>query len=172
LKNTARTLVTRRDQLADPLDRGYVPVVVADRGGHAGHAGGRGDLGGLAGVAADRLLDPERLAGPRGGDADLAVQHVRRADGHHVDVGIGQHVPVVGAGPRVAEDLAGVSGPVGGGVGGVHEPRPDLQLGVGHRDGLVGAAVQLAHPAHADQADAGLGVSVVGDVHRGVPSST
>ena len=160
-----------RDQLADPLDGGDVPVVVADGGGDAGLPGRGGDLRGLMSVPAHRLLDPERLAGPGGRDADLAVQHVRRADGHDVDIGIGEHVAVVGAGPGVPEDLAGVVGPVGGGVGRVHEPGPDLQLGIDQRNGLVGAAVQLAHPAHADQADAGLGVSVVGGSHCGVPAS-
>ena len=122
-----------------------------------------------ADTAADRLLDPERLAGPGGGDADLAVQHVGGADGHHVDVGIGEHVAVVGADPLVAQDVAGVLCPVRRGVGRVHEPGPDLQLRVDQRDGLVGAAVQLAHPAHADQADAGLAVTVVGNAHLGVP---
>src|SRR5204863_3878479 len=94
-------------------------------------------------------------------------QHVRRADGHHVDVGIGEHVTVVGTGPGVPEDLAGVVRPVGGGVGRVHQPGPDLQFRVDLRDRLVGAAVQLAHPAHADQADTGPCVSVVGDAHGG-----
>ena len=161
--------LARRDQLADPLHGRDMPVVVADGRHDAGRPGRRGHLRGLADVPAYRLLDPERLAGPGRGHADLAVQHVGGADGHHVDVGVGEHVAIVGPGLGIAENLPGVIGAVRGGISRVHEPRPYLQLGVNQRDGLVGAAVQLTHPAHADQADAGLGVSVVGGRHGGRP---
>ena len=113
-----------RDQFADVLDGGRVPVVVPDRGDHAGLRGSRGDVGGLAGVAADRLLDPEVLAGFGGRDGDLVVQADRRADRHDVDVRVGEHLPVVRGGPGIAEHVTGVPGPVGGGVGGVHQPGP------------------------------------------------
>ena len=151
-----RPSVAVGDQLAHALDRGGVAVVVADGGGDAGLAGGGGDLGGLAGVAADRLLDPERLAGLRGGDADLAVQHVRRADGDHVDVGVGEDLAVVGGAALVAQHVLGVLDAVRGGVGGDHQPALEAQLGVDRGHGLVGAGVQLAHPADADQAHADL----------------
>src|SRR3954469_1248208 len=55
--------VAVRDEVADVFHGGCVAVVLADRGDHAGLGGGRGDVGGLGGVAADRLLDPEMLAG-------------------------------------------------------------------------------------------------------------
>jgi hypothetical protein len=144
------------DQLADVLHRRGVAVVEADGGDHAGGAGGRGDLAGLAGVAPDRLLDPEVLAGLGGGHADLAVQDVGGADGDHVDLGVGQDLAVVGAPLGVAEGVAGVGDPVGGGVGGVDQPGAQAQLRVDRGQRLVGAAVELAHPADADQPDADL----------------
>ena len=140
------------DQLAHALDRRGVAVVVADGGGDAGLAGGGGDLGGLPGVAADGLLDPERLARLRGGDADLAVQHVRRADRDDVDVGVVEDLAVVGGAALVAQHVLGVLDAVGGGVGGDHQAALEAELGVDRGHGLVGAGVQLAHPADADQA--------------------
>src|SRR6266536_2233433 len=134
--------VAVRDQLADVFDRRGVAVVVADLRDHAG------------------------LGGGGGGDADLAVQAGRRADRHHVDVRVGEHLAVVGGGPGVSEYVTGVLGAVDGGVGGGHEPGPQPQVGVDGGQGLVGAGVQLAHPADADEPDAG---SVVG--HDGSPDA-
>jgi hypothetical protein len=94
------------------------------------------------------------LAGLGGGHADLAVQEVGGADGDHVDLGVGQDLAVVVAAPGVAEGVTGVGDPVGGGVGGVDQPGPQPQLRVDGGEGLVGAAVELAHPADADQPDA------------------
>src|SRR3954454_19061944 len=164
------TEVAVRDHRSDTFDRGGVAVVVADRGGDPGGPGPKGDWRGLGGVAPDRLLDPEWLPGGGGRNADLAMQQVGRADRHDLDVRVGEDRAIVGAGPGVPEDVPRVVGAVGSGVGRVHQPGSDLELRVDHRYGLVGAAVQLAHPADADQADAQLGVAVGGEVssHGGV----
>jgi hypothetical protein len=147
-----------------------VAVVVADGGDDPGLAGGRGDLAGLPRVPPDRLLDPEGLAGSRGRHADLAVQGVGGADRHHVHLGVGEDVTVVGAALGVAEDVAGVLDAVGRGVGGVDQPGPHPQLRVDRPHRLVGAAVQLAHPADADQPHAdGGGCAAAGAVHLRPP---
>ena len=87
--------VAGRDQLADPLDGGDVPVVVAD---------GSVEPAARTAAATSAVSRASRPTGfsiqngfpARGPDADLGVQHGRRADRHDVDVGIGEHISVVG----------------------------------------------------------------------------
>ena len=117
-----------------------------------------------------RLVHAADTAADRAGYAQEVLGYARAStDYRDVLADPDVDVVIVGAGPGVPEHLMGVAGPVGGGVGGVHQPGPDLQLRIDQRDRLVGAAVQLAHPAHADQADAGLDPSVVSGSHGAVP---
>ena len=68
------------DQLPGGVDGRGVAVVEADRALHAGLADRVGDRAGVGGGQADRLLDPDVLAGPGQRDAHLAVQEVGRGD--------------------------------------------------------------------------------------------
>ena len=143
------------DQLTDVLDGRRVPVVEADRGDHPGRLGGPRHRLGLVEAAADGLLDPEVLARLGGGHPHLRVQEVGRADRDDVDLGVRQHLAVVGGPGRVAQHVDRILGSARFGVRGDDQPRRDPELRIGQRDRLVGLGVQLAHPPDTDQAHPG-----------------
>src|SRR4029077_1329451 len=94
---------------------------------------------------------PEMLAGFGCGKTDLSVQEVRRANRHHVHLGIREHLTVVGGPTAVAERLACELHPVRGGIRGDHEFWLDAELGVDDRHVAIRPGMQLTHPADTDQ---------------------
>ncbi|MPM16346.1 hypothetical protein SDC9_62724 [bioreactor metagenome] len=158
------------DQRTGLLDGGRVTVVEADRGDQARGLGGPGDVARLGGRDAHRLLDPERLAGLDGGQRHLAVQEVRCADRHHVDLGIGQHLAVVRRRPLEPERADGGEPGLGHGVTRGHQPRADLQVREILGDAPVGAGVHPAHPPEADHPHADAWGTAGGYVRHVAPS--
>ena len=125
-------------------------------------AGGGLDADGLVGLAADRLLAEHGLAGLRGGDRDLLVQHVRRGDVDDVDVGVLDHGLPGGRGLAEPEPVDRLL------LAARHVVAADDELGVEgalreqRRDAGRRAGMGLAHPAEADHADAERWTSHVG----------
>src|SRR5512133_3504679 len=129
-------------------------IVIANRCDDAGRASGRCHVGRLLRVTSDRLLDPERLAGLGGCDADFSMETRGRADRDHVNVRVSENLPIVSACPGIAQHTPCVFGPIRCSIYRMHEARPQTQLGVNRWKRLVRPRVQFAHPADADQADA------------------
>ena len=107
----------------------------------------------LGHVDADRLLDVHVGPRPHRLDRDQGVPVVGRRDEHHVEVALGEHLPVVAVRPRaLPRRLAG-----GHARGGVVEHRG---VDVAQRDDLDGSDLEeaeerrLAVPPGADEADA------------------
>jgi len=127
-------------------DLGKEQVVVHHAQDQAGRLHGLDRGHGVGGDRRERFLGQDVLAGRRGGDDELAVQVLRRADVDQVDVIAGEKFPRVQvhllggeAGDRTAE-----LEPVRGGVG---EADQLEALGVG----LVGGDVEVeGHVAAAD----------------------
>jgi hypothetical protein len=88
------------------------------------------------------------------------MQTCRCADRDHVNVRVSENVLIVSACLGIAEDMPCVFGPVRGGVRGVHEARPQTQLGIDGGKRLVRPRMQLAHPPDADQTDADVPANV------------
>src|SRR6202022_1138949 len=74
------------DQLPGERDRGYAAVVVPDHVRHARLFNGLDHLLALLAVHRQRLLAQDHLAGPGGGQGNLRVRVVRRADVDQVNV--------------------------------------------------------------------------------------
>src|SRR3954454_11529765 len=84
------------DEVTQTADRRHGPVVEPDRSLDGVPRDGLGHLPGILWGQADGLLDPKVLACFGDGDADVAVQRVRRCHGHDVDLGVSQQVaPVI-----------------------------------------------------------------------------
>ena len=140
------------DQLLGQGDRRHAAIVEPDHVRHARLLDGGGHLFALGHVHRQRLFAEDHLAGLGGGQHDLAVRVVRRADVDHVDVVAGDQLPPVGLvrliAPVLGErlDLVLVAGAAG------LEHRAVLA-----REELVHLAVRVrvgpAHEAVADHAD-------------------
>ena len=138
------------DELPGALDGGRVAVVETDGGDQPGRLGGLCDLARLRRRDPHWFLDPERFPGGDGGQGDLVVEEVRGADAHHVDLGIGQQLVVVGVGPLEPEGRDGLVAGRRHGVAGGDETHLGPQPLIALRQGAVAARVQPAHPPEAD----------------------
>ncbi len=140
------------DDLAGQGDGRHAAVVEPDHVRHAGVLDGPDHLLGLGDVPRQRLLAEHHLAGAGGGDGDLLVGVVGRADVDQIDVGRLDHLAPVGLDAFVAPDLG-----EGLGLFGV-APADDLQRGA-VLDGeevvqaFVSVRVGPAHEAVADHSD-------------------
>ncbi len=142
------------DELARVLHERRPAVVVAHAARDARPPRGALGADGLRGRAADRLLAEHVLArGGRGLD-QLDVEHVRRGDEHHVDLGIVDHGPPVGGRAGEAERAGRLLAALGQRVAADHELGVERPLGKQRRDAQQRAAVGLAQPAEADDPDA------------------
>src|SRR5467141_2943347 len=142
------------DELARVLDERRPAVVVADERDGSGLPRGRVALEGLLRLASHRLLAEDVLSRLERGAVDLEVHAVWSGDVHHLHFGIGDHLPPIGGGPLEPEALLRGSGALFHRVAADHQLRHEAAPGEPIRDGSVGPAVDLAHPSHADDADA------------------
>lgn len=141
------------DHGACGLDGGRVAVVETDRALDPGLGHGGGDRAGVVGGEPDRLLDPDVLARPCHGDADLAVQKVRRGDAHGLDPGVGGDLlPVPDCGGE-AIPPGGLLGPSGHFVGDGDQFGPYGQLREVVRQPDVRLGVHPSHPAESHDGD-------------------
>ena len=144
----------RADQLAGGGDGRCVAVVEAHRPLHPGPGRRLGHGPRVGGGEADRLLDPDVLARLRHGGADLAVQEVRRGDGHRPHPRVGCQLPPVAARRGEAVPRGGLLRPPGRLVGDGHQLRPHLELGEMVRHPEVRLGVHPPHPAKPDNGNA------------------
>jgi hypothetical protein len=142
------------DELRRVANERRPAVVVAHACRHTRLARQALGAGGLLRRPADRLLAEDVLAGLRGGLDQLEVQHVRRRDPHDVNGRIVHDRAPVGGPPRVPEGADGLAQALGDGVAADHELGLERPLGEQGADALQRAAVGLAEPSEADQADA------------------
>ena len=88
------------------------------------------------------------------GQVDLEVHAVGRRDVNDLHLGMVDHgLPVWGRRPKAEPRLRRLR-PGLDGVGADHEPWPDIGLEEAIGNLVVGPAVRLAHPAHANDPDA------------------
>ena len=153
------------DQLPGVLHERRPAVVVTDARGHLPRRLGRAL--GLLRRAAHRLLAEDVLARRRGRLDQLEVEHVRRGDVDDVDFLVLDHAPPVGRRLGVAEGLDRLALPRRHVVCADHELGLEFAVGEQGRDPQQRAAVGLAEPAEADQADADSGALPAADLLGG-----
>ena len=141
------------DELPCQRHRGQAAVVVEYHVGNAGLLDGCDHRLALGHVEGERLFGHDPLAGLGGGDGDLLVGVVGRADVDKVDVVAGDECPPVGLGAGVAPvvgeglRLAGTSGADGLKDGFIRQIEETGRL-------PPGVAVRPPHETAADRADA------------------
>ena len=130
------------------------PVVVSDPGQHAGIGGRPGDFVRFAGGTAHGLLAEDMLA-RRGDGADhFQVQVIGHGDVDHRHLGVVDDLAPVRCSARESQHVPGLPASV------CHVVRADDQIGKEFAFGeslpdlAIGAAMDHAHPSHADNADA------------------
>ena len=143
-----------RDQLLGQLHDRNPAVVVADVGVDAGPCHQRGDFHRLLRIPPHRLFAEDVLASGGHGRDHFTVQMVGSGHVHDVNRGVIDHVTPIGGGFRKTVGALRALGPCGEFVGANHQPRPGGSVRKAHRHLQVGAGVQVAHPSHADDADA------------------
>ncbi|CAM5572601.1 hypothetical protein SVIOM74S_01425 [Streptomyces violarus] len=149
-----RADLARGDQLTGGLDGGRVAVVEADGALHTRLGHRVRHRTGVLGGQTHRLLDPDVLARLGHGDADLAVQEVRRGDADRLHPGVGDHVAPVTRGRGEPELPGGLLGPARHLLGDRDQLRNEGQLRIVVPHARVRLGVHPPHPAETDDGDA------------------
>jgi hypothetical protein len=145
-----------RDELFGVLQHRDVTIHKADHALHPGLFDGFRDVVGLSRDPPARLLKPDVLARPSGGDGDLAVEVVGRGDADGLDLRVLDDLSPVGGPVPVSESLDTIPGPLLDHVRRYHQPRLERAPGVVVEQAAVASGMHLAHPPQADQSYADL----------------